>query len=457
MRNFKKVISIVTLLIMLVSVFAGCAGKTPSSDEDSKTPESGTTAPEGSEKAAEDDGKFNTELSFVGVNNVISDNILENIDELEEKFGITLNFQQFSNEQASNKLAVSFAAGGGDVDAFMLRPLNETKLFIQNGWLACLDDYIEAQPEVAAVDDFFESSLGVCVDDSGSVHALPIMVEGAVVYYNKKIFEDKGIDKVPTTMDEMMEVAKKCHDPENDICGFACRGKGGDAVTMFSPFLRAFGGDFFDEEGNAAINTPEALAAFEFYGDILRNYGPQGVLNMGWTETMAVFTQGKAAMRLDADTNIPNVLDPDTSLVPAEDVGYFMVPVGPNGDSGTFKVTPWALGVSYGSKQKDAAWAFISWAAGKEMDLKCQYAGGSSARKSTWEVPDANTWPQELIDVANESAKTAHPTDRPYMINVGEARTVIGEVIVAAINGEDYKAAADKANADLQELIDSEK
>ena len=86
--------------------------------------------------------KFDVTLNVVGVNNVISDVILARQDELYEELGIRINFQQFSNEQASNKLAVSFAAGGTDVDAFMFRPLDETLLFVQNGWLEDLQPYI---------------------------------------------------------------------------------------------------------------------------------------------------------------------------------------------------------------------------------------------------------------------------------------------------------------------------
>ena len=44
------------------------------------------------------------------------------------------------------------------------------------------------------------------------------------------------------------------------------------------------------------------------------------------------------------------------------------------------------------------------------------------------------------------------------MINVAGGRDIIGEVIVAAIEGEDdIQALADKKNEEFQELLDSEK
>ena len=44
------------------------------------------------------------------------------------------------------------------------------------------------------------------------------------------------------------------------------------------------------------------------------------------------------------------------------------------------------------------------------------------------------------------------------MINVARGRDIIGEIVVAAIEGEeDIQAIADKQNAEFQELLDSEK
>ena len=257
-------------------------------------------------------------------------------------------------------------------------------------------------------------------------------------------------------MQELYDTAAKLDDPDNDICGFACRGAGNPAVTQFSTFLRAFGGDFFDKDGKAAINTPEAIEAFEFYGKLLRDYGPDGVLNMGWTDTWNLFTQGKAAMRLDADTNIGS-WDPDNSLITLDDIGYFQIPVGPNGSHGDFLITAWAIGVSSGSANKEAAYAFANWVASPEMQIEVQKKGGSGARASAW-AENYSSWPAELQTVADAAAKVAVSTDRPFMINVAKSRDIIGQVIVAAIEGNaDIAALANEKNAEFQALLDSEK
>lgn len=406
--------------------------------------------------AEEEKKDYDVTLNVVGVDNVLSSTMLQHLDELEEEYGIRVEFQQFSNEQASNKIAVSMAAGGRDIDVMMIRPLDETLLYSQNGWLENLQPYVDKDGEEIEYDDFMQACKDVCSDGEGNAVALPMMTESGIIYYNKTMFEEAGITEVPTTWDELYEAAGKLNDPENDICGFACRGSGNPSVTQFSAVLRSFGGDFFDENKNATINTPEAVAAFEFYGKLLRDYGPTGVLNMGWTETWNLFTQGKAAMRLDANTNLGSWSD-DDSVISFDEIGYFDVPVGPNGDYGNYYITSWALAMSYGSENKEAAWEFIKWATSKEMQIEAQKNGNSGARTSCWEG-DYSVYPQEVQDIAAEAGNKAYGSDRPFMINVASGRDIIGEVVVAAIEGDDdIQGLADKQNEKFQELLDSEK
>lgn len=460
----KRLVSALTMIALLAGIFTGCSG-----DGGTTSSTGGDSSTAGDSSAAESTGgdteKFNTTLNVIGVDNVIATTAFdeEHLQELRDLYGIEVNFQQFTNEQASNKIAVSMAAGGADIDALMFRPLDETLLFVQNGWLENLQPYIDADPEAANYDDYMDASKEVTQDPAtGDAVGLPVMTESGAVYYNKTMWEAAGLteDDYPKTMDELYDVAVKLTDRDAGVSGFACRGMANPAVTQFSGFLRAYGADFFTEADDgtktATINTPEAVEAFEFYGKLLRDTGPDGVLSMTWTETWSLFTQGQTAMRFDANTNLGS-WDPDNSAITLEEIGCFDLPVGPDGDYGNYSITPWALGISYGSTQKDAAWALINWMASSEMQQDAQSNGSSAARTSVWEVEGLSSWPQEFQDLAAAVGNKAHGTDRPYMINVASARDVIGQVIVTAIEGGDVQAAADTANADFQKLLDEEK
>ncbi len=453
MMKLKKRLGSLLALGLSISLLAGCGS---SVEEAPEVPQNSSDT-ESAESEMEEGGnrKYNVTLNVVGVDNVLSTTMMSHLDELEEEYGIKIEFQQFSNEQASNKIAVSMAAGGSDIDVMMIRPLDETLLYSQNGWLENLQPYIDNDPDID-YEDFMAACRDVCTNQDGDAVCLPAMTESGVIFYNKPMFEAAGITELPATMEELYEVAGKLHDPDNDICGFACRGAGNSAVTQYSCFLRAFGSDFFDENGTALLNTPEAVESFDFYGRLLRDYGPDGVLNMTWTETWNLFTQGKAAMRLDANTNLGSWSD-DDAAISLDDIGYFDVPVGPDGDYGNYYITSWAFGVSYGSENKEAAYTFVKWATSKEMQIDAQKNGNSGARLSAWEE-DYSPWPREAQEIAAIAGQKSFGTDRPYMINVSNGRDIIGEIIVAAIEGNtDIQALADKKNEEFQALLDSEK
>ncbi|MCI6633645.1 MAG: extracellular solute-binding protein, partial [Clostridiales bacterium] len=264
--------------------------------------------------------------------------------------------------------------------------------------------------------------------------------------------EAKGV-AVPTNLDELMSAAAALHDPANGVVGFVGRGLANAAVTQFSAYLYAFGGDFIDFTNNTAIiNTPEAVKAFTYYGDLLRNYGPEGVLNMHWQQAAAIYSTGGAAFCTDADAIWQSFSGPDTDVY--ENAGFAVSP-----NNSTWNICSWGLAISAGSPNKAAAEEFMKWAAGVEMTKYIQTSGISSARNSAWEDPACTAnYPEELlaaIQKGNEIATKSY--DRPLTTSVSKARDVIGTVITTAIEGGDVQAAADKANVEFQAILDADK
>jgi multiple sugar transport system substrate-binding protein len=91
---------------------------------------------------------------------------------------------------------------------------------------------------------------------------------------------------------------------------------------MLAPVLYDFGGRWADRaSGNMAFNTPEARAAFEWWGSVLRDYGPPGSVNNHWAEVTGIFSQGRAAMLFDDITFATLFSDAARSTVVGK-VGY---------------------------------------------------------------------------------------------------------------------------------------
>lgn len=239
-----------------------------------------------------------TALRVVLANHPWADAIRPLIPEFEAATGIKVNVESYFEDQLTQKLSVEFASGTSTIDVFMQRPLQEAKQFCQNGWYTDLKQFID-NPDLTPANwqfqDFFPAALQA-ETVKGFLTGVPIVTEQEIIYYRKDLFAKDGI-KVPTTLEELEAAAKHFHNPSKGMFGIVSRGQRSPAVTQFSSYLYSFGGTF-DKDGKAMLDTPEAIKAFTFYGDILRKYGPPGVLNMSWPQALAIFAQGKAAMYL---------------------------------------------------------------------------------------------------------------------------------------------------------------
>lgn len=423
------------LLLVLVFALTACGPKA-------------TEAPAASDKPFE-----GVELRVVGANHPWMETLAPKIPEFEAATGMKVTLENYGEDQLNQKLTTEFTAGTSDIDVFMQRPLQEARVMQQNGWYVDLLDM--AKNDTAY--DFADLAAGALGTETvnGVLTGIPIVTEQEVLYYRKDVLEAAGV-AVPTTLDELLAAAEAVNDPANDFYGFVARGQRSPLVTQFSSFLYSYGGDWFDADKKATVNTPEALAAMDLYSTLLREYGPPGTLNMSWPQAVAVFAQGKAAFYTDASSIFPNLLDPEKSEV-ADKTGVAVFPSGPAG-SVMYNVTSWGLSMYSGTDNQEAAWAFISWATGKEMSLYIQGEGGvPGARSSVWADPQgASKFPADWVAAVQASAN-GRGYDRPLVTSVTEARDIIGQAVVTGIEGGDLAAAADKANTEFQALLDNEK
>lgn len=80
-----------------------------------------------------------------------------------------------------------------------------------------------------------------------------------------------------------------------------------------------------------------------------------------------------------------------------------------------------------------------------------------SARNSVWGDPNGTAkFPKDWVEAVKASGE-GRSYDRPLVTQVTQARDIIGQAVVTAIEGGDYKAAATKANTEFQALLDGEK
>jgi multiple sugar transport system substrate-binding protein len=134
-------------------------------------------------------------------------------------------------------------------------------------------------------------------------------------------------------------------------------------------------------------------------------------------------------------------------------VGYGRVPRGPAGSH--TPVISWAISIAAQSKNKDAAWYFIQWATSKEMVARQAKLKIPVARKSVWDSAVYQAaLPKDWLASFQGALADGYPNQaNPLVVAVPETRDAIGAAIVAAIEGQDVKVAAEKAQKTVAEII----
>jgi multiple sugar transport system substrate-binding protein len=112
------------------------------------------------------------------------------------------------------------------------------------------------------------------------------------------------------------------------------------------------------------------------------------------------------------------------------------------------------LAIAKQSANPGAAWLFMQWMSSPEIVRKALMHGVLVARESTWKDRIARSEvPPDLAEGLQQAGRTGVIEWLPPMVAVTSAREVIGQVITAAILGQDVRAAAAVAERRLTEIL----
>jgi multiple sugar transport system substrate-binding protein len=369
------------------------------------------------------------------------------IDRFEQESGITVNVQTFAEQQTRDKIQLNLQSRSAAMDVYMTLPSREGPVFASSGYYEPLDDHLAKAPAEYEATDFGRGAIeGMKVD--GATYALPINVEGPVLYYRTDLFEQWGLTP-PKTVDELMATAAAIKGRTADVTPITLRGSSAALPFTFGPFFHGTGLEWTDEQGSPNFDDPRAAEAIDQYATLAREYGPPGVINYSFTESSTLFAQGKAAMELESSNELNSVIDPGSSTV-ADHVGVVPVPAGSAGPAPT--VLSWGIAMSPFSQNKDAAWRFMQWATSPETQLELAKADIAPPRRSVAEDPaytDARNTPthQQWRAAVADLQENGNVEVGPVGANAPAMRKTIGDAVGKAILGE---ASPEQAAAEIQ-------
>lgn len=282
--------------------------------------------------------------------------------------------------------------------------------FIVTDWLAnaaASDALLDIAPFMAAdpVPDYpqgWVSGLLGMQQFGNAVYGLPYHDGPECLTYRRDLFEDPreqaafreryGYDlRVPATWREFEDAARFFHRPEDGLSGtvFAAFPDGHNTVYDFCLQLWGRGGDLHDAQGRPTLDTPEAVAALDFYRGAVndRSLTPPGLEEIDSVKSGELFAAGKVAMMVNW-FGFAAVCEQPGCPVKGK-VGVAPVPAGEGRESASL-IVYWLLCIGAGSRHKETAYRFIRHCATAEMDKVTTLAGGIGCRKSTWEDPEVN-------------------------------------------------------------------
>ncbi len=450
-KRLKRGLGVLLAAVFVMSL-AACSGS--GKPDGSNVPTSA-----GSTSAAANQPYAGQMIRFVAANHMWTDVIKEKISDFESETGIKVSLESYAEDQLNQKLSIEFTSGNSNIDVFMTRPIQEKLLFYKNGWYEVLDGYVADTGKTPAdwsYDDFMPGLVQQDVVD-GKLIGIPLTNEFQMLFYRTDLFEKAGL-KPPQTFEELEEAAKILHDPTNEVYGIVARGNMGAAVPVWGCFMYGYGGDWL-KDGKCIVNNEAGLESLKLYGRLLKNYGPPGVMNMGWPQCVAIFAAGKAAMYVEGNAQMAQFADSEKSTI-ADKFGVAVFPAGPVTHK-TYQTSSWGLAISSASQYKDAGWKFITWSTNKENMKMAQLGNIGMSRSSIWEDADVKASLRPgFADVVLKTAEIGIPYYAPPMMAVSEARDILGVPVVKSIESGgtgNLQAELDAAAAKVNELLDAEK
>jgi multiple sugar transport system substrate-binding protein len=272
-----------------------------------------------------------------------------------------------------------------------------------NGHYVKLNEFFDANG--IAIDDFLPATVynySTWPKGEPEYWALPAMGDALAWIYRKDWFELPEIQEafqaeygraleVPKNWDELLDIAKFFQGREID--GKTRYGaaiyteRGSEGITMgVTSALYPWGFSYQDPAApyqmEGFVNSPESVAALEFYKELFECCTPPGHTDAYMTTNLDAYKSGQVAMQMNWFAFFPGILkDPN---VGGDKSGFFVNP--PQNVEASVLGGQGISVVSYSDKQ-DLALEYIKWFAQPEVQKKWWSLGGYSCHTAVLEDP----------------------------------------------------------------------
>jgi putative chitobiose transport system substrate-binding protein len=174
-------------------------------------------------------------------------------------------------------------------DVVNLNPDFAAQLAGRNAWLD-LDDQIAPDVRDQYLPKIWQAGML-----EGKSFGIPWYLTTSVAIYNTALLDQSGVSQPPATYTELAQVAKQVKDATGKYAFFVTVVPEDSAEVLQS--LVQMGVTLLDAEGNAAFNTSEGKAAFQYWTELYQqNLLPKEVLTQGHRRAIELYQAGETAI-----------------------------------------------------------------------------------------------------------------------------------------------------------------
>ncbi|MGH7321789.1 MAG: ABC transporter substrate-binding protein, partial [Candidatus Rokuibacteriota bacterium] len=287
--------------------------------------------------------------------------------------GVNVTYETIPPKENREKAVLDLGAKTGNYTSHTADPMY-LPLYVANKWIEPLDRFWDdpslTDKQWFDLEDIVPlwrqaNSIG------GTLYAMPMEGEATIHYHRSDLYKQAGL-KVPDTLEELKETARKLHKPDQKLYGFALRGfRGpGQNAYIWPSLFRTWGGQWFTAPGQPAVNSEAGVKSLEWYVDMNRTFAPPGVENWNWPELMEAMAQGTLVQYIDGNPAAAIIENPARSKVVGK-VAYGRWPKGPLGKRVT-SIWNWAypINAALSERKKKATWLYFQWLASRETQLR---------------------------------------------------------------------------------------
>jgi len=277
--------------------------------------------------------------------------------------------------------------------------------------------------------------------DGVSIYAVPLEIDGLMVFYNKQLLAQQNVQEPPKDWDAFTSLARRLtkKDSSNRIIqsglalGTSRNIQHSSEILLF--LLLQEGVDLIDSSRTKiSLNNSKSIGIFQTYVDFAK--GNNAVWSSSLSNDLNMFYSGKLAMMIAPSWRAFDIIKSSSSV----EFGTAPLPQLEANKNQIYYSTYWGEAVNKKSSNTELAWKFIKFLAEKEQQLK-MYSNSSTIGERAFGEP------YSLVELNSEMKGKAYvdaiATMAPYMQSwqLGDenfVRSAIEEAVTQiAENGKD--------------------